>query len=95
MPSHRKYGRQHQYLRRVWASKVAAGGVDCWRCGNPIPANTPRSKWDLGHVDPEYRRFWGLRHPEHSGCNRATVTHLKQRLERERQRPRGGGLLGA
>jgi hypothetical protein len=60
-----------------------------WRCGADISAGTPASRWDLGHVDPEYQRFYGARHPEHSGCNRATVTHLKNEMERLRRE--GGG----
>ena len=50
----------------------------CWRCGNPIAAN---ARWDLGHVDEDgLARGFPTRHPEHRGCNRATVTHLKQKL---------------
>jgi hypothetical protein len=54
----------------------------CWRpaCPTPDVPIDPRS-WDLGHVDPELRYRFGTRWPEHRRCNRATVTHLKQRLE--------------
>jgi hypothetical protein len=37
------YGAAHKRLRRQWASRVAAGGVDCARCGQPI---VPGSPWD-------------------------------------------------
>jgi hypothetical protein len=49
----------------------------------------PSARWDLGHVDEDGRgRGYPLRHPEHVSCNRATVTHLKQKLaERADQAP--------
>jgi len=73
-----RYGTVHKKLRRHWAPKVRAGKVDCWRCGKEIPAY---ARWDLGHVDEDgQNRGYPLRHPEHRSCNRATVTHLKQRL---------------
>jgi len=35
----------------------------------------------MGHVDEDgQNRGFPTRHPEHRSCNRATVTHLKQRL---------------
>jgi hypothetical protein len=72
------YGTVHQKERKRWMRKVRAGGVSCWRCGKPIPST---AGWDLGHVDEDgLARGFGTRHPEHRGCNRATVTHLKQRL---------------
>src|SRR5215204_771101 len=78
------YGYGHKQLRRQWAPKVQAGKVSCWRCGELIPAG---AKWDLGHVPG------GERHPEHPACNRATVTHLKQKLGQPSQRAeRFGGL---
>jgi hypothetical protein len=89
------YGTVHKKERKRWALRVRAGGVCCWRCGDPIPAY---ARWDLGNVDEDgRRRGFPLRHPEHrhsrdcsAGGNRATVTHLKQQLsERER---RFGGL---
>jgi hypothetical protein len=72
------YGTVHKRERRRWAPKVRAGGVCCWRCGDPI---LPGAVWDLGHVDDAGRdRGFPTRAPEHRACNRATVTHLKQRL---------------
>lgn len=62
----RGYGRQHQLLRACWAPYVAAGIVDCWRCGERIQAGAP---WDLGHDDVDRGRYTG---PEHAACNRAT-----------------------
>ena len=57
---------------------VAAGGVACWRCGKLID---PVGRWDLGHVNEEGRRQgFPERHPEHRACNRATVTHLREKL---------------
>ena len=72
------YGAVHQKDRRRWFRRVRAGGVVCWRRGDPIH---PLARWDLGHVDEDGRnRGFPLRHPEHVSCNRATVTHLKQKL---------------
>jgi hypothetical protein len=72
------YGTVHKKERARWVRRVRAGGVVCWRCGDPIPAG---ARWDLGHVDEDgRRRGYPLRHPEHVSCNRATVSHLKQKL---------------
>lgn len=72
------YGTVHQKERKRWIRRVRAFGVVCWRCGDPID---PSARWDLGHVDEDGRaRGYSTRHPEHIGCNRATVTHLKQKL---------------
>jgi hypothetical protein len=72
------YGELHRKLRRRWARKVRKGGVCCWRCGKPIG---PTGRWDLGHVDEAgLARGFPTRHPEHRACNRATLTHAKQRL---------------
>ena len=76
---HTRYGSVHKKLRKRWAPQVAAGRVACWRCGKAI---APGAKWDLGHIDDGGPRH-GDRHPEHRGCNRATVTHLKQRARGE------------
>ena len=72
------YGERHRKERRRWVPKVRAGVVSCWRCGKPIDQF---ARWDLGHVDEDgLARGFPTRHPEHRSCNRATVTHLKQRL---------------
>jgi hypothetical protein len=73
MPSSAKYGRRHQQKRRLLAGKVAAGGAVCARCHKPI---RPGEAWDLDHRDDGP----GYLGPSHARCNRATVTHLKERL---------------
>jgi hypothetical protein len=91
------YGQHHKRVRKRWALKVRAGGVTCWRCGGAIPAG---SAWDLGHVDEAGRaQGFPARHPEHVGCNRATLTHAKTAgvtlTVRQAERPKGprfGGL---
>jgi hypothetical protein len=65
--SKRGYGKRHKALRAAWAPQVAAGGVSCARCGEPI---VPAAPWDLGHDDHDRRRYSG---PEHRACNRATA----------------------
>jgi hypothetical protein len=77
------YGGVHKALRKRFARRMRAGEVFyCWRpsCPTPNEPIDPRS-WDLGHVDAEFRPQFGTRWPEHPRCNRATVTHLKERLE--------------
>jgi hypothetical protein len=65
-PAERGYDAQHRALRKTWAVKVKAGGVRCWRCGEPI---APTEAWDLGHDDEDRTVYRG---PEHAGrCNRA------------------------
>jgi hypothetical protein len=59
----RAYGARHRQLRRALAPLVAAGGVNCARCGEPIEPGTP---WDLGHTDDGL----GYSGPEHARCNR-------------------------
>ena len=45
----RKYGQaRHRRTRKALVPVVAAGGVNCVRCGEPIEPGTP---WDLGHDD--------------------------------------------
>lgn len=65
-PSARGYGTAHRRLRTRWAPRVAAGLVDCWRCGRRI---SPLEPWDLGHDDNNRATYRG---PEHAACNRAT-----------------------
>lgn len=78
------YGYTHKLERKRWAAVVRAVGSVCWRCGKLIP---PGSRFDLGHVDEDGRaRGFPARHPEHRACNRATVTHLKQKLQRRSSR---------
>lgn len=62
----RGYGHHHQQLRKRWAPNVAAGVVDCARCGERIEPGDP---WDLGHDDHDRRVYTG---PEHQACNRGT-----------------------
>jgi hypothetical protein len=62
-----RYGTAHRGLRKQWARKVERGGVECWRCGEPID---PRDTWDLDHVDGGGPlEYYG---PSHARCNRAT-----------------------
>lgn len=64
----RGYGYRHQQIRKVWAAKIAAGGVDCARCGEPIPPATPSKDWHLDHdeADPTRQTYRGA---SHAGCN--------------------------
>jgi hypothetical protein len=63
-----KYRGRHQHLRAELAPSVAAGLVDCARCGERIE---PGTKWDLGHDDRNPELYSG---PEHAVCNR-TAPH--------------------
>lgn len=69
----RGYGSSHQALRRRWANRVAAGEVNCWRCGDPIK---PGMEWDLGHDDHDRSKYKGPEHARAADCreggNRAT-----------------------
>jgi hypothetical protein len=69
-----KYGRPHRRVKEQFRPAVERGTVRCWRCAQFI---VPGQRWDLGHVDGDPSRYAG---PEHSSCNRRTVSHLKQRL---------------
>ena len=73
----RRYGRAHRLVRKKYASIVARGNAVCARCGKPI---LPGDLWDLDHDDddPLQRRYLG---PSHRACNRASITHLKAKLE--------------
>ena len=55
----------HRRTRQEFSALVAAGLVNCARCGELIE---PGTKWDLGHDDrfPQYHSG-----PEHAGCNRS------------------------
>lgn len=79
----RGYGAEHQRARRAWAPVVAAGLVDCWRCGERIPADAP---WDLGHDDLDRTMHRG---PEHQRCNRATKGRRPNQPASVAYQPRG------
>ena len=67
-PRQRGYDRDHDRLRDWWKPRVAAGTVDCWRCGHRIRPDEP---WDLGHDDHDRSKYRG---PEHAGrCNRSAA----------------------
>jgi hypothetical protein len=73
------YGAVHKAERKRFAARMGMGEVFyCWRptCSRPNEPIDPRRR-DLGHVDPELRRQFGMRWPEHPACNRATLTHAK------------------
>ena len=61
----RVYGHGHRQIRRVWAVKVALGGVECARCGKPIE---PGELFDLDHRDDGF----GYLGASHASCNRST-----------------------
>jgi hypothetical protein len=64
----RGYGTDHRKTRARWALLVAAGNVNCRRCGTRIDAD---AAWDLGHPDAESAAPLG---PEHrDACNRAAA----------------------
>lgn len=71
--SARGYGSAHQKLRKQLAPEVEAGGVRCWRCGDPI---RPGERWDLGHDDHDRNIYRG---PEHVACNRSTANRKRWR----------------
>ena len=65
LSSHRRgYGRAHRARRAHLAPLVAAGVLDCARCGKRIEPGEP---FDLGHLDGEKTRYSGV---VHSHCNR-------------------------
>jgi hypothetical protein len=76
----RKYGTAHQLRRKQSAPFVAAGMVNCARCGLRIK---PEQLWDLGHMDDSNHELHSG--PEHRRCNRATAHHrYVRRLKRSR-----------
>jgi hypothetical protein len=60
----RGYGIEHERLRTSWLRRVAAGLIDCARCGLRI---SPLEAWDLDHTD-DRQAYLG---PSHRACNRA------------------------
>jgi len=60
------YDWRHRKIREALVPVVAAGGVECWRCGKELD---PLERWDLGHDDDDPTRYRG---PEHLLCNRST-----------------------
>jgi hypothetical protein len=73
----RGYGSRHRTRRAAVAPLVAAGAVDCWRCGKRIEVGEP---WDLGHSDADRSRYRG---PEHAYCNRAAAARRRAMPSRE------------
>jgi hypothetical protein len=77
--SARGYGWAHQKLRAKWSKFVAAGEVNCARCGRPIK---PDQVWDLGHDDRDRTVYTGPEHAHKRDCpaggNRATKRHRKR-----------------
>lgn len=73
-PQSVRYGPAHRKLRAAWAKRIDGGeSVPCARCRQPIHAGM---KWDLGHVDGGSPTDHSG--PEHSKCNRASMTHARQ-----------------
>jgi hypothetical protein len=58
----RRYGTDHQRLRRRVAREVAVGLHVCARCGGPI---LPGERWHLDHADSGV----GYIGPSHESCN--------------------------
>ena len=65
-----KYDHAHRARRRMFAPVVAAGGVECRRCGRPIG---PSDRWHLGHDDDG-----GPSSPEHAVCNLAASNNSRR-----------------
>jgi hypothetical protein len=62
------YGAEHRRLRKQWEVRVAAGGVRCSRCNEPI---LPGEPFDLDH-DQDRSGYLGA---SHEWCNAATSSH--------------------
>jgi len=75
-PQARGYGASHIARRRELAPLVAAGLVDCARCGERIEKGEP---WHLGHDDENRHLYNG---PEHVRCNCATKSRKVRRVSR-------------
>ena len=58
----RGYGTGHRQLRAKLAPKVAAGLIDCWRCGKNLRGH----QWHLGHDDNDRTIYRGA---ECAACN--------------------------
>jgi hypothetical protein len=72
----RGYGAKHKRHRQPLARQVAAGTVNCARCGYPIE---PGADWDLGHTDDRT----GYQGPEHRACNRSSAAAAGEQAEGE------------
>lgn len=60
------YGKEHREAREEWGRRIAAGGVVCVRCREPLSSDEP---WDLGHDDLLSEIILG---PECRKCNRVS-----------------------
>lgn len=69
----RGYGADHDQLRKQWAPVVAAGLVDCSRCGKRI---LPGQAWHLDHTDDRQ----GYRGPSHADCNLSAAGKAAHRI---------------
>ena len=65
----RGYDYQHRKLRERWAQRVAAGDINCARCGERI---SPLEDWHLDHTDDRT----GYLGPSHPACNIAAEATL-------------------
>lgn len=77
----RGYGADHVRRTRVWRRKIDAGGVECWRCGQPIP---PGAAFHLGHDDDDRSVYRGAEHPL---CNTRAAGVKSQKLRRAARAP--------
>lgn len=71
----RGYDARFREVRRNAATQVNAGGVNCWRCGQPI---LPGAPFDLGHDDHDRTIIRG---PEHPRCNRSAAGRKGRSLQ--------------